>query len=205
MLKNTPMTIGTTTSTTPAGEPIGPADTALFVRKGQTPLETVKHGDRVIAIRSRLRASAQITLKTSVCARNIRRDFNIASAKMYVFGLDRSFAWRLQNALNDMEWEASMLEADVAIYSHIPTDQLIPNVYSLDIVSAESAQMMRILRKADAYLAKLYAAQLLGFLEREKRHEVMKPFWMSYSAFKAVAMKIETKSLDQMMAEVHVG
>ena len=179
--------------------------TQPYERRGQIPLETMKHQERLAAIRTRLKASLQVNLKTSVCARHIRRDFNIASAKMYVFCLNRKFAREVANALEDMDFSLALLASDTAKYAYVSTECLASNKYDLDIVSPESAQMMRTLRTADAYLSKLYAAELTGVIDKVTRREIMKPFWMSYAAFKRIAMQIKGKSIEEMLAEVEMG
>ena len=185
-------------------EPKVIGEQASIPRRGQAPLLIVKHQERLDAIRTRLKASTSVSLKTSICARHIRRDFNIASAKMYVFGLNRNFAANMQSALDDMEWSLDLLATDAAKYSYVSTDCLSPNNYDLDVVSAESAQMLRVLKKADSYLSRLYAAELLGIIERDARRDVMRPFWMTYAVFKRVAMKTKAKTMDEMLSEVCV-
>ncbi len=164
----------------------------------------VKNSDRNTEIRARLRADADIVLLTSYCARSIRRDFNIVSAKMYVFGLKRSFKAELKERLDDLEFEVAILETELTDVMHLDVSPLTPNTYQLSVVSRESAQMLLILAKSDYLLARLYVAKFLGLMTREERYLGMRSFARSYDAFKRFAMRIRSMTLDEMMDEVHV-
>lgn len=174
---------------------------------GLAPLEDrpLKHSARLKEIRPRMVATKSVELLTSVAARHLRRDFNIASAKMYVFSLDPDYKKRIHEALGDVEWEIATLEAESFQFSHFPTGHLRPLRYEMFFVSAESARMFRALKSADLSFARFYAAEFAGFLDKETRQSMTRPFFLAYSVFKRVAMKLQAKSVDEMLAELKLS
>lgn len=165
----------------------------------------LKYDARIREIRPRMVATQQIELSTSVASRHLRRDFNIASAKMYVFARDTGYREKLNAALGDVTFEISMLKDDIAAFSHMYTDLLKPQRYDMLFISAEGAKMFRILKAADSLFAHLYAAEFAGLITKEERMEKTRPFWLTYSVFKRVAMKLASKSVDEMLAELQLS
>ena len=165
----------------------------------------LKYESRLREIRPRMVAMKQIELSTSVAARHLRRDFNLASAKMYVFSLNLDYRAKIHAALGDVAWEISMLEEEGAKFSHMFTDVLKPQRYEMMFISAESAKMYRSLKAADAIFARFYAAEFGGMITKDQRMELMRPFWLTYSVFKRIAMKLQSKSVDEMLAELKLS
>lgn len=159
-------------------------------------LSELKNGNRLAEIRSRMYTIHKATLLTSFCARNVRRDFNIASAKMYVFALDRAYKLLIEQAISDLHYELTMLTATVMPYSHFVVEHLTPVSYNMLVVSPESASMIRALTKVDRLMSKLYEAEFRNVITRAQRHQMMLPFMMVYTNFKRVAMKIKSAAIE---------
>lgn len=167
----------------------------------------LKNQDRITEIRSRMLARQSVTLRTSYCSRHLRRDFNIASAKMYVYSLNRKYRQKIAEALSDLHWQISIVDADTTLlpYGDLDVSWLQSGSYDLVMVSAESASMFRALRRVDNLVARLHAAERSGFITREQRREIIAPINMAYVAFKQVSMKLSNKSIEELLSESNLA
>jgi hypothetical protein len=159
----------------------------------------LKYASRLGEIQYRMSANTELTLRTSHCARNMRRDFNIASAKMYVYSLDHAYKRLISNAISDLSHELTLLAATVMPYRHYEISNLVPIKYKVLVISAESAALMKSLSTADRLFAHLYEAEFREVITRAQRFQIMMPFMIVYSHFKKVALKIDTPGIDDVL------
>jgi hypothetical protein len=167
----------------------------------------LKNQDRIDEIRSRMISRKTMSLRTSFCSRHMRRDFNIASAKMYVYSLNRQYKAKINEALVDLHWQISMLAVDPTLITFGPMDVswLTAGTFNFMMVSSESASMFRALRKVDDIVARLYTAERDGLITREQRREIVAPVNLAYNGFKQVAMKLQNKSIEDLLSESHLA
>ena len=167
----------------------------------------LKNQDRILEIRSRMLARQTITLRTSYCSRHLRRDFNIASAKMYVYALNRKYKAKISEALSDLHWQISIVGADPSLLQFGPLDVswLECGTFDFMMVSAESASMLRALRKVDELVARLHAAEREQLITREQRRAIIAPINLAYVGFKQIAMKLSNKSIEELLAETNMA
>lgn len=167
----------------------------------------LKNQDRIAEIRSRMLAHQTVTLRTSYCSRHMRRDFNIASAKMYVYSLDRQYREKIVEALSDLHWQISILAADPALltFGELDVSWLTAGTFDFVMVSPESASMFRALRKVDDLVARLFSAERQNLITREQRQALLSPINLAYVGFKQVAMKLSAKSIDGLLSEANLA
>ena len=165
-------------------------DSDLDLATAAIPNTTLKNGARLEAIRCVMSATAEMTLFTPIARRHLRRDFNIASAKMYVYGLNKAYKTEIVEALSGLEFAIELLEMDVAIWSERP-NPLTPCTFKMLLISPQSVRMMRVMSKLDKCMLGVYAAYLDGTIDKARKSEVLRPFHLAYLNFKRVAMKLE--------------
>ena len=161
---------------------------------------TLKNLSRIAAIRATMTARKTLVLYTPFACRHLRRDFNIASAKMYVYGLDRSYKKEISDAIATLQFAVSLLEMDVAPWTNMP-NVLAPRSFELLLVSAESTRMMRVLQAVDRCMTGVYSALINGDMTRPERDNLLRPFLISYLNFKRVAMKLELDGTAQELVD----
>jgi hypothetical protein len=167
----------------------------------------LKNGGRVDEIRSRMIARHTVTLRTSYCSRHLRRDFNIASAKMYVYGLQRGHRDKIAEALKELHWQISLLSEAPAMIMIGPIDVswLTAETFEFVMVSPESASMYRALRNADNLVARILAGERAGIVTRDQRRALIAPVNMAYVGFKQVAMRLAAKSVEDLLSEANLA
>lgn len=161
---------------------------------------TLKNQDRIGAIRARMWAKKTLTLFTPIACRQLRRDFNIASAKMYVYGLQRSYRMEIIDALARFSFAVDLLVMDTKSWVGHPSP-LTAREFDLLLVSPESVKMMRILQSVDRCMIGVYGAYIAGEMTKEERDQLLLPFHMAYLDFKRVAMKLELGQSAQEMVD----
>jgi hypothetical protein len=189
----------------------------VFIEAGASPViadladlpsaPTLKNQDRIDELRSRMFARHTVTLRTSFCSRNLRRDFNIASAKMYVYSLNRPYREKISEALSDLHWQIAILGSDPVIlaFGALDVSWLNGGTFDFVMVSPESASMFRALRKLDELVARLFTAERQDLITRDQRRALMGPIDMAYAGFKQVAMKLANKSIEDLLAETNLA
>ena len=162
----------------------------------------LKNDDRIKGIRSRMFLFHDIRLCTPIAKRHLRRDFNIATAKMYVFGLNRDYKKEIIRALEDLEFAIDLLEMSTACWTK-EEHPLTPCSFKMHLVSPQSVRMMRALVKFDKCMIGVYTAYLSGDISKEEKRELLHPFELAYTNFKRVAMKLNgNATVDEMVSEV---
>jgi hypothetical protein len=180
----------------------------FFVRSGAVPTSKLRDQDRIDEIVSPLKTEINVTFRSSICARLFRRNYNICIVKMFVYAHERGYTSSVEEALDAMESEVKQLEDEIKAMGlrYLPVDRLQPQNYTAAVTNQQSARLLRLLKEADRLITQLYAADLLGHIERTKRWELTQPFNVAFALFKRVAIvqKGKAKTLDELLNEVRV-
>ena len=180
----------------------------FFIRSGAVPTTQLRDQDRMDEIVSSLKTEVNVTFRSSICARLFRRNYNICVVKMYVFAHEKGYTGSVEEALDAMESELKYLEDEISALGlrHLPVDSLQPQTYVASVTNQQSARLLRLFKEADRLITQLYAADLLGHIERTRRWELTQPFNVAFTLFKRVAIrqKSKGKTLDELMGEVRV-
>lgn len=166
----------------------------------EAPNNTLKNIDRIQGIRSRICATKRVTLYTPFARRQLRRDFNIACAKMYVYGLNKAYKVEIVEALESLEFAVQLLEMDVCQWSG-NENPLTPCVFDMYLVSPQSVRMLRILLRLDVCLIGVYSAFLNSLITKDQKRDFLGPFNLAYLNFKRVAMKLELNGVAEQMVD----
>lgn len=180
----------------------------FFARSGAVPTTQLRDQDRIDEIVSPLKTEVSVTFRSSICARLFRRNYNICIVKIFVFAHERGYTANVEEALDAMESELEHLEDEISALGlqNLPVDRLQPQTYTASVTNQQSARFLRLLKEADRLITQLYAADLLGHIERTRRWELTQPFNVAFALFKRVAIgqKGKAKTLDELMGEVRV-
>lgn len=168
-------------------------------RRGAMPHEALKYQDRLDNVRARMKGTMSITLQTPFCARQMRREFNILSTKIYIYGLNKNFNKQTCALLDDLDWARSDLRDSAALFNGEDTSVLIPSTYAFDFVCPEALRLCRIIQRADHDLSKIYAAQLALKITKYDRWAMMRSFLMTYEVFKRHALKLKGRTMNEML------
>ena len=154
------------------------------------PNNVLKNIERIKGIRSIMFATTTVTLYTPIARRQLRRDFNIACAKMYVYGLNKTYKAEIVASLASLEFAIELLEMDVALWQG-QSNPLTPCVFEMLLVSPQSVRMMRALQRLDKCMLGVYSAYLSDLITKAEKSAVLRPFHIAYINFKRVAMKLD--------------
>lgn len=164
---------------------------------------TLKNADRLNALRTRMRASVDVTFEASPVARVMRRDWNLVSRKLYMNARDHLYYKKIESDLVEMCWQMDDVADQIRAmpYQRLDRSWLRPRRMRVDIVHPMTAAWLRSMVKLDEVFALLVCAEKSGMITRRKRQAIMLPCQLAYMVFKATSMKLEFKFEDEMLIE----
>lgn len=167
-------------------------------------LTKLKNADRIDEIVSTLAVSSREELFiTQPIARLLRRDWNIVSAKMYVFSLKPDYRALIRADLNEFHYQVNELYklCSIDTFSDVDTSWLSRLTFEVKIISPLSSSWLRGLKTWDACFARLLTAERLGFIDRKQRIKMLQPVSTAYYGFKTTAMKGQARNSLEMIEE----
>lgn len=166
-------------------------------------LTTLKNADRIDEIVSSLVFQRQETFAAGPIARTTRRDWNIVSAKMFVFSRNANYRALIEADLAEFQYQVSELYkmASIGTFNDVDTSWLQKITLDLKIVSPMSASWLRAMKVWDTCTARLLSAEREGTLDKPMKRRMMHPVVISYIGFKRRAMKSKSLSMLDMMVD----
>lgn len=179
-----------------------PIPERIFSENIDPALLHLKNANRIDEIRCEMGISyRQEIFITNPIARTMRRDWNIVSAKMYVFGLDAQYKGQIKDDLDELHDQVEALLKIVSIdtFSDVDTSWLMQLPLQIKVISPLSWSWLGALKTWDICTARLLTAERLGFIDRKQRMKMLHPVSVAYLGFKSRAMKSNTKSSSEMV------
>lgn len=158
-------------------------------------MEVMKNADRIDEIACTMSVvSKEVLLMTSPISRTIRRDWNIVSAKMYVFGLKRDHRALMEEDLKELHHQINELyvTASMGMFSDLDVSWLDLLRIEVKIISAQSSSLLRAMKIWDACVARLLTAERMGIIDKKTRRNILFPATTAYLGFKKTVMRSKT-------------
>ena len=174
-----------------------------YVTSVDPKLTTLKNGNRIDEIISAMRVETTEQFLTHPVARTVRRDWNIVSAKMYVFCLREDYKVLIAKDLDEFQSQVKELLkiASIDVFSDVDTSWLQRIDLDITIVNPMGSAWLRALKTWDVCVARILSAERVGFIDRQKRIQMLRPATMAYLGFKSTAMKGKKQSLRDLVEE----
>ncbi|ABM39598.1 hypothetical protein Pnap_4316 (plasmid) [Polaromonas naphthalenivorans CJ2] len=164
----------------------------------------MKNADRIEEIACNMAVvKKEVLFLTHPVSRTIRRDWNIVSAKMYVFGLKRDYRVLIQEDLAELHHQIDELYkvASMGLFSDVDTSWLNMLRVEVKIISANSSSWLRAMKTWDACVARLLTAERLGIIDRKQRKHILYPVTKAYIGFKNTAMRGKAQNARELVEE----
>ncbi|CAN5464912.1 hypothetical protein BH10PSE16_BH10PSE16_04180 [soil metagenome] len=166
--------------------------------------EIMKNADRIDEIACTMSVvKKEVLLMTNPISRTIRRDWNIVSAKMYVFGLKRDHRALIEEDLTELHHQIDELYkiASMGMFSDVDTSWLNMLRIEVKIISAQSSSWLRAMKIWDVCVARLLTAERMGLIDRKQRKNILYPVTMAYLGFKNTAMRGKGQNVREVVVQ----
>ncbi|WP_143450326.1 hypothetical protein [Janthinobacterium sp. BJB446] len=160
----------------------------------------LKNVDKIECIRTRMDSRMTVSLYSWQASREIRRDFNLLSCKIFTRGQDKRFLAQVRELLLEMVTEGEFLKADALPFFDGALPE--PMHFPLRIVCPEAGLLLRAFQDADKPIAYLNLAASSGKLDRIAANDMAFPFLAAYRNLKMFLLGINTsKETAQALGE----
>jgi hypothetical protein len=163
----------------------------------------MKNENRIASLRTKLRAQATITMRTSPISRVLRRDWNIVSANLFLNCLYGDYQNEIRNDLAELHWMVDDLKHELSVLpiGSLDTSWMVPRRLDVQVIHPLTASWLRAFRNFDKCFEILINAERSNLITRKQRFAFTAPVQIAYLIFKAKAMNMPLKTTDELLSE----
>jgi hypothetical protein len=166
----------------------------------------IKNIHKIEGINSHVESRIVATFYSWQVSREMRRDFNLLSAKIVTRARSQSTKRQIHEMLMEMRLQAQLLQTEA---ERFPIMQLAsPEEVSLRIVAPLAALLYRVFNEADLSIARLTEASKSGIIMQSNQESIVAPFFIAYKDLKGYLLGSaisNTKTAAQLGQEIGIS
>lgn len=147
----------------------------------------LKNVEKIEEIGSRMESRIEVLTQSWQICRNLRRDFNLISSKVYKISRAKESRNKILDLLMEVALQAADLESRSSQFTEAgePQTRLVP----LRIVSAEASMLFNSMKQADRCYGRLNWARTQMQLTERQMEEIVEGYEIAYGDLKRFLFK----------------